>query len=322
MFAFFILISLPLNDNVMNEATGYAIETSGLTYMFRYGRKVVNEVSLKVPEGSIFGFLGPNGAGKTTTIRLLTGMLENDKDNISIHGKSLKKSLPGIFEGIGALIETPSLYLHLNARDNLRVITRLRKMNEKKVDEVLEIVGLFNDRKRKVKEYSLGMKQRLGVAMSLLPDPGLLILDEPANGLDPAGIIEIREMLKRLNRDHGKTIFVSSHLLNEVEKTCTHVGIIHKGVMKFQGTMADLQSSAGHGKLVTIKVDDTSKWKNYVTEKYPHATSTINNEFILPIENSDDIAIITRDLVMQGVPVKGVRTNEGLEEWFIQMTSN
>ena len=322
MFAFFILISLLLNDNVMNEANGYAIETSGLTYMFRYGRKVVNEVSLKVPEGSIFGFLGPNGAGKTTTIRLLTGMLENDKDNISIHGKSLKKSLPGIFEGIGALIETPSLYLHLNARDNLRVITRLRKMNEKKVDEVLEIVGLFNDRKRKVKEYSLGMKQRLGVAMSLLPDPGLLILDEPANGLDPAGIIEIREMLKRLNRDHGKTIFVSSHLLNEVEKTCTHVGIIHKGVMKFQGTMADLQSSAGHGKLVTIKVDDTSKWKNYVTEKYPHATSTINNEFILPIENSDDIAIITRDLVMQGVPVKGVRTNEGLEEWFIQMTSN
>lgn len=306
----------------MNTTNAYAIETSGLNYMFSRGRKVVNEVSLKVPEGSIFGFLGPNGAGKTTTIRLLTGMLENDMDNISIHGKSLKKNLPGIFEGIGALIETPSLYLHLNARDNLRVITRLRKMDEKKVDEVLEIVGLFNDRKRKVKEYSLGMKQRLGVAMSLLPDPGLLILDEPANGLDPAGIIEIREMLKRLNRDHGKTIFVSSHLLNEVEKTCTHVGIIHKGIMKFQGTMAELQSSAGHGKLVTIKVDDTSKWKNYVVEKYQQATITLNNEFILPVENGDDITNITRELVMQGVPVKGVRTNEGLEEWFIQMTSN
>ena len=306
----------------MNKNNAYAIETSELNYMFRYGRKVVNNVSLKVPEGSIFGFLGPNGAGKTTTIRLLTGMLENDKDNIFIHGNSLKKNLPGIFEGIGALIETPSLYLHLNGRDNLRVITRLRKMDEKKVDEVLQIVGLLNDRKRKVKEYSLGMKQRLGVAMALLPDPSLLILDEPANGFDPAGIIEIREMLKRLNKDHGKTIFVSSHLLNEVEKTCTHVGIIHKGVMKFQGTMADLQSSAGHGKLVTIKVDDTSKWKNYIAEKYPQATSTINNEFILPVENSDDITNITRDLVMQGVPVKGVRTNEGLEEWFIQMTSN
>jgi len=306
----------------MNKNNAYAIETSELNYMFRYGRKVVNNVSLKVPEGSIFGFLGPNGAGKTTTIRLLTGMLENDRDNIFIHGNSLKKNLPGIFEGIGALIETPSLYLHLNGRDNLRVITRLRKMDEKKVDEVLQIVGLFNDRKRKVKEYSLGMKQRLGVAMALLPDPSLLILDEPANGFDPAGIIEIREMLKRLNKDHGKTIFVSSHLLNEVEKTCTHVGIIHKGLMRFQGTMADLQTSAGHGKLVTIKVDDTSKWKNYIAEKYPQATSTINSEFILPVENSDDITNITRDLVMQGVPVKGVRTNEGLEEWFIQMTSN
>jgi len=306
----------------MNETNTYAIETSELNYMFRYGRKVVNEVSLKVPEGSIFGFLGPNGAGKTTTIRLLTGMLENDRDNIFIHGKSLKKNLPGIFEGMGTLIETPSLYLHLNARDNLRVITRLRKMDESKVDEVLQVVGLFNDRKRKVKEYSLGMKQRLGVAMALLPDPSLLILDEPANGLDPAGIIEIREMLKRLNRDLGKTIFVSSHLLNEVERTCTHVGIIHKGEMKFQGTMADLQTSAGHGKLVTIKVDDTAKWKNFVTEKYPQVAISVSNEFILPVENSDDVTNITRELVMQGVPLRGVRTNEGLEEWFIKMTSN
>jgi ABC-2 type transport system ATP-binding protein len=306
----------------MNESNAYAIETSGLNYMFRHGRKVVNEVSLKVPEGSIFGFLGPNGAGKTTTIRLLMGMLENDKDNIYIHGKSLKRNLPGIFEGIGSLIETPSLYLHLNARDNLRVITRLRKMDETRVDEILKIVGLFNDRKRKAKEYSLGMKQRLGVAMALLADPSLLILDEPANGLDPAGIIEIREMLKRLNREHGKTIFVSSHLLNEVEKTCTHVGIIHKGVMQFQGTMADLQESAGHGKRVTIKVDDSTKWKSIVTEKYPQAAVLVSNEFVLPVENSDDVTNINRELVMQGVPVRGVRTNEGLEEWFIKMTSN
>ena len=306
----------------MNTNNAYAIETSGLNYMFSRGRKVVNEVSLKVPEGSIFGFLGPNGAGKTTTIRLLTGMLENDKDNISIQGKSLKKNIPAIFTGIGTLIETPSLYLHLNGRDNLRVITRLRNMDENRVDEVLKVVGLFNDRKRKAKEYSLGMKQRLGVAMALLPDPSLLILDEPANGLDPAGIIEMREMLKRLNREHGKTIFVSSHLLNEVERTCTHVGIIHKGLIKFQGTMSDLQSSAGHGKQVTIKVDDTSKWKNYVMEKYPQASTTISNEFILPVENSDDVTNINRELVMHGVPVKSVRTNEGLEEWFIQMTSN
>ena len=300
----------------------YAIETSDLNYSFGYGRKVVNEVGLLVPEGSIFGFLGPNGAGKTTTIRLLTGMLENDRDNIFIHGKSLKANMPGIFEGIGTLIETPSLYLHLNARDNLRVITRLRKLNENRVDDILKSVGLYNDRKRKVKEYSLGMKQRLGVAMSLLPDPSLLILDEPANGLDPAGIIEIREMLKQLNRELGKTIFVSSHLLHEVEKTCTHVGIIHKGVLKFQGTMNELQANAGYGKQVTIKVDEAVSWQNLIKEKYPEVAFTINNEFLLPVENSSDVMKINKELVTLGVPISGIRTNEGLEEWFIKMTSN
>jgi lantibiotic transport system ATP-binding protein len=299
-----------------------AIETTGLNYAFRYGRKVVNEVSLLVPEQSIFGFLGPNGAGKTTTIRLLTGMLENEPDNIFIHGKSLKKNIPGIFENIGTLIETPSLYLHLNGRDNLRVITRLRNMDEKRVDEVLKVVGLYNDAGRKVKEYSLGMKQRLGVGMALLPDPSLLILDEPANGLDPAGIIEIREMLIRLNREHGKTIFLSSHLLTEVEKTCTHVGIIHKGVLKFQGTMAALQNSAGHGKLATIKIGDAAHWQNLLTAKFPQATVANNNEFIFPLQDDEEVTRINRQLVEEGVPVKGIRLNEGLEEWFINMTSN
>jgi lantibiotic transport system ATP-binding protein len=306
----------------MSGNKAYAIETSGLTYSFGYGRKVVNEVSLQVPEGSIFGFLGPNGAGKTTTIRLLTGMLENDPDNIFIRGRSLKKSIPGIFEQIGTLIETPSLYLHLNAVDNLKIITRLRNLDSARIEEILQTVGLFSERKRKVTEYSLGMKQRLGIAMALLPDPSLLILDEPANGLDPAGIIEIRELLKRLNREEGKTIFISSHLLNEVEKTCTHVGIIHKGGIKFQGSMTELQSGAGLGKQVTVKVDNTEKWQQLVIEKFPMAVTHQNNEFIMPAENNDDVAAINREMVMMGIPVKGIRTNEGLEEWFIKMTSN
>jgi len=299
-----------------------AIETTGLNYSFRYGRKVVNEVSLQVPEQSIFGFLGPNGAGKTTTIRLLTGMLENEPDNIFIHGKSLKKNIPGIFENMGTLIETPSLYLHLSARDNLRVITRLRNMNENRVEEVLKAVCLHNDAGRKVKEYSLGMKQRLGVGMALLPDPSLLILDEPANGLDPAGIIEIREMLIHLNRELGKTIFLSSHLLTEVEKTCTHVGIIHKGVLKFQGTMAELQNNAGHGKLATIKIGDADQWQSLLSTKFPAAIAANNNEFIFPLHDNDEVTRINRQLVQEGVPVKSIRLNEGLEEWFIKMTSN
>ncbi len=306
----------------MNLTNTYAIETSGLNYTFKYGRKVVNEVSLQVPDQSIFGFLGPNGAGKTTTIRLITGMLENEPDNIFIRGKSLKKNIPGIFESMGTLIETPSLYLHLSGRDNLRVITRLRNMNEIRVEEVLEIVGLQNDAKRKVKEYSLGMKQRLGMGMALLPDPSLLILDEPANGLDPAGIIEVREMLIRLNREYGKTIFISSHLLGEVEKTCTHLGIIHKGVLKFQGTLAELQKDIGHGKQVTIKTTNPMQWKNFITEKFPDVTATVNNEFIFQLQDADEVTRINQQLVEAGVPVKSIRLNEGLEEWFIKMTSN
>lgn len=306
----------------MHNSNAFAIETNGLNYYFSHKRKVVNEVNLRVPQGSIFGFLGPNGAGKTTTIRLLTGMLENEPDNIFILNKSLKKNIPSIFEGIGALIETPSLYLHLSGQDNLKVITRLRKMNENRIDEVLKTVGLFNDRKRKVKEYSLGMKQRLGVAMALLPDPSLLILDEPANGFDPAGIIEIREMLIRLNKEQGKTVFVSSHLLNEVEKTCTHVGIINKGVLLFQGTMAELQNNAGHGKKLMIKTDDASQWESRILEKYPTALMNNNNEFIIDLDGSKIVSQINRELVEDGIPIKSIRVNEGLEEWFINMTSN
>jgi ABC-2 type transport system ATP-binding protein len=230
--------------------------------------------------------------------------------------------MPGIFEQIGTLIETPSLYLHLNAEDNLKVITRLRKMKTGGINEVLKVVGLYSERKRKVKEYSLGMKQRLGIAMALLPNPSLLILDEPANGLDPAGIIEIRELLKKLNREEGKTIFISSHLLSEVEKTCTHVGIIHKGLLKFQGEMTELQTSAGLGKMVNIKIENPEKWQSILLEKFPQASILSRNEILVPVQNNESVTTINRELVMLGIPVSGIHTNEGLEEWFIKMTSN
>ena len=300
----------------------YAIETTNLNYIFSRGKKVVNDVGLQVPQGSIFGFLGPNGAGKTTTIRMLTGMLENDPDNIFIQGKSLKNHNPSIFESMGTLIEMPSLYLHLSGRDNLRVITRLRSIDETRIDEVLKIVNLEHDAGRKAKEYSLGMKQRLGIALALLSKPTLLILDEPANGLDPAGIIEIRELLIQLNRDHGITIFISSHLLNEVERTCTHVGIIHKGKLMFQGSMAELQQNAGHGKQVTISVFEAEKWKGHIISKFPEVTVTKNNDFVFMLQEADEVNSINRQLVQDTVPVRGIRLNEGLEEWFIKMTSN
>jgi ABC-2 type transport system ATP-binding protein len=164
------------------------------------------------------------------------------------------------------------------------------------------------------------MKQRLGIAMALLPDPSLLLLDEPANGLDPVGIIETRELLIRLNREHNKTIFVSSHLLSEVEKTCTHVGIIHKGVLRFQGSLHDLQQSAGEAREVIIKINEAKQWLHKITELFPGVKAGRNNEFNITFETASEVPVINNKLVQAGIPVSGLRVREGLEEWFVKMT--
>ena len=297
----------------------YAIETKDLNYAFAYGRKVVNELSLRVPEGSIYGFLGPNGAGKTTTIRLLTGMLVSDRDNIFIQGQSLQRGMPGIFQSLGALIETPSLYAHLSGKENLKVITTLRGLDSKCIDKYLAIVGLSDAAHRKAKEYSLGMKQRLGIAMALLPDPKLLILDEPANGLDPNGIIEIRELLKTLNREHGKTVFVSSHLLAEIEKTCTHIGIINRGVLRYEGTLEDMKRSAQASGEVIFTVPGATDWMPQVQALFTTARQQSADEIIFPFADAAQVTHINQQLVQHGVPVLGIQVHGGLEEWFMHV---
>jgi ABC-type multidrug transport system ATPase subunit len=296
-----------------------AIETRNLSYSFGHKRKVVNDLSLQVPEGSIYGFLGPNGAGKTTTIRLLTGMLLTDVDNIFINGKSLQKSIPEIFQSMGTLIETPSLYLHLTAKENLRLIATLRKLDRKRIDDVLKIVGLEGVANRKVKEFSLGMKQRLGIAMALLPDPQLLILDEPANGLDPTGIIEIRELLKRLNTEEGKTIFVSSHLLAEIEKTCTHLGVIHKGILRYQGTLKEMQQSAHSSGEVIFRINSATEWIGKIQNLIPGAKQVSSEEILFPFLDSNEVTRINQQLVTRNIPVYGITVRGGLEEWFIRL---
>jgi lantibiotic transport system ATP-binding protein len=306
---------------MFKENMPYAIETRDLNYSFRQNRKVVNNLSLQVPAGSIYGFLGPNGAGKTTTIRLLTGMLLSDADNIFINGSSLQKNIPGIFSSIGTLIETPSLYLHLTAKENLRVITTLRKLDKKRIDEVLQIVGLSNAANRKAKEFSLGMKQRLGIAMGLLPDPQLLILDEPANGLDPTGIIEIRELLKRLNGE-GKTIFVSSHLLSEIEKTCTHIGVIHHGILRYQGTLNEMQRSAESGGEVIFKVKNAAGSIESLRTFFPSAKQVGSEEILFPFMGQDEVAAINQHFVNNNMPVYGIQLRGGLEDWFIRLIQN
>lgn len=297
----------------------YAIETKELSFAFAYGRKVVNELSLRVPEGSIYGFLGPNGAGKTTTIRLLTGMLRSDRDNIFLQGQSLQRGMPGIFQSLGALIETPSLYGHLTGKENLKVITTLRGLHSRHIDKYLSIVGLTDAAHKKAKDYSLGMKQRLGIAMALLPDPTLLILDEPANGLDPNGIIEIRELLRSLNREHGKTVFVSSHLLAEIEKTCTHIGIINRGVLRYDGTLEEMKRSAHASGEVIFTVPGATGWMPQVQALFTTARQQSAEEIIFPFADAAQVTHINQQLVQHGVPVTGIQVHGGLEEWFMHV---
>jgi ABC-2 type transport system ATP-binding protein len=301
--------------------TAYSVETKLLSYSYGYNRLAVNSLSLSVPASSIYGFLGPNGAGKTTTIRLLTGMLPSDADNIFIDGKSLAKNIPGIFESMGTLIETPSLYLHLNAIENLRIITTMRGLPTTNIEKVLSVVGLTKAAKRKVKHYSLGMKQRLGIAMALLPDPSLLILDEPANGLDPAGIIEIRELLKELHQQHGKTILVSSHLLNEVEKMCTHIGIIHRGKLLYQGSIQEMRESANAIGEVIVRIKNAEEWLSKITSFSPSARAVSSNELLFPFSSEQEVASLNKQLVNLNIPVSGIQVKGGLEEWFMSLTA-
>ncbi len=209
------------------------IETKNLNFQFNKHKKIIDDLSIHVPKGSIYGFLGPNGAGKSTTMRLLTGIIPDDTNAIKLFSNTIESQQPQVFHRMGTLVESPALYLHLSGENNLKYMAKIRGISHEKIDEVLELVDLTHARKQKAKQYSLGMKQRLAIAMALLSEPELLLLDEPVNGLDPNGIIEIRKLLVKINQEKGITIFISSHLLSEIEKMCTHVGIIAKGKLKF-----------------------------------------------------------------------------------------
>ncbi|MEO8795829.1 MAG: ATP-binding cassette domain-containing protein, partial [Daejeonella sp.] len=202
----------------------FIIETRNLSYSFAK-QKVLDDVSLQVPAGSIYGFLGPNGAGKTTTIKILLNLLRSDKNNVLLFGDEINTNRIKILSRIGALVEQPAIYNHLTGKENLYNRAMLLGISKQRIELVQNITGIGQYAGKKAGKYSLGMKQRLGIALALLPDPELLLLDEPTNGLDPNGIIEIRKLLQKLTSE-GKTVFVSSHILSEVEKMATHVGII------------------------------------------------------------------------------------------------
>ena len=195
-------------------------------------REIIKDISFSVEEGEIFGFLGPNGAGKTTTIRMLVGLINPNGGNISISEHDLKNDTENALKEVGAVVENPELYKYLSGRENLMQIARIRNIPKTQVDETIKLVGLENRIDDKVRKYSLGMKQRLGLAASLLSNPKLLILDEPTNGLDPSGILDFREVVKKAAKERGMAVFISSHILSEVQHLCDRVAFINHGTIK------------------------------------------------------------------------------------------
>jgi len=297
------------------------IQTKNLEFSFNSRQRILHALNLDVPKGSVYGFLGPNGAGKTTTLRLLLGLLRNQKGEINIFGKDFSKNRIEVLKQLGSLIEQPSLYLHLTGKENLEVFRLTYQCPKKRIDEVLGIVGLKDAANKKAKAYSLGMKQRLAIAIALLHDPELLILDEPTNGLDPQGIIETRELIKQLNKQFGKTIMVSSHLLSEVEKMATHVGIISRGEVVFQGSLPELQQLTLKQSAIEIEVSNTSRAKELLGE-YP--IKTVNGtRVVISYESKERTAAMNKLLVQEGVEVyQLVVAQNDLENLFVQLTSN
>jgi lantibiotic transport system ATP-binding protein len=300
----------------------YCLETSGLIHAFSKQDIVLNNINLQVTQGSIYGFLGPNGAGKTTTLRLILGLLKKQQGVITIFGKNFQPNRVSILKKIGSLIESPSLYGHLTAAENLKLLQKIYQCPKERIDTVLNDVGLPGTGSKKVSQFSLGMKQRLSIAVSLLNNPSLLILDEPTNGLDPNGIIEIRELLKKLNEQTGTTIIISSHLLPEIEKLATHVGIINKGSLMFQGTLPALISKQQQASAIIIETNDAIKTIKILNDN--NITSRNNlGTILIPVVSKQIIATINRQLVNSNIDVyKIAEVKNDLETIFMELINN
>lgn len=293
------------------------IETNQLTKKFGK-RNAVENIDLKIKKGEIYGFLGPNGAGKTTTIRMLLGLAKPTKGSIQIFGKDMKKEKLTVLKRVGSLVEYPSYYGHLTAYENLDALRILLDAPKSRIDEVLSIVRLSKEAKRPVKGFSLGMKQRLGIAAALLGNPELLILDEPTNGLDPSGILEIRELIKSMPKEHGITILISSHLLSEMDQMATQVGIISKGKMIFQDSIEVLRQRSKSK--ISIKVDEAEKaWRMLLSKGRPAEME--HNQLYLPHSSDEAISSVIAELVQNGFSVFRVEEEKkSLEDIFLELT--
>ena len=299
-----------------------AIETVGLVKAFG-DQKAVSSVSLSVPSGSVFGFLGPNGSGKTTTIRLLLGLAEATAGEIKLLGHPIPKQLGDALPKVGALVEGPAFYPYMSGRNNLmRMDSADRNSNsatrKERVDAALERVGLSNAAKKKVHAYSLGMKQRLGLANALLKPRELLILDEPTNGLDPQGTREVRNLIRSLAAE-GITIFLSSHLLTEIEQLCSHVAVMRAGEIVAQGSLDEIRST-GQTRLI-LNVDLTQEAKEVLKSVGITKSKSAGNKIIAPVAQDFDVAALNKKLVAKKISVSEIRLEHpSLEEYFVDLT--
>ncbi len=298
------------------------IETSQLTHHYSANEAAVDNVALRVPNGSIYGFLGPNGAGKTTTLRLILGLIKKQSGTISIFGKSFGENRLDILRNIGSLIESPSLYGHLTAYENLLILQKIYQCPIERINEVLTLVGLSNTGKKRAGKFSLGMKQRLSIAMALLNNPKLLVLAEPTNGLDPQGILEMRELLKQLNREKSITIIISSHLLAEIEKIATHVGIINHGKLIFQGTMSELNNKQIESSSIIIDTNDNVRAMNVINQ-FVSTAQMQNNKIVLPLLGRNVVAEMNKALIQQQLDVYEISiVKNDLESIFFNLVNN
>lgn len=296
------------------------IEVKGLTKKFG-NLTAVDNLDFNVYRGDIFGFLGPNGAGKSTTIRMLLSLIKPTAGSIKIFGLPLKSNRKVILKKVGAIVEKPDFYLYLSAYQNLEILGRLSGIDvtKGKIMEMLELVGLSERYKSKVKTFSHGMKQRLGLAQALLHDPELIILDEPTTGLDPQGMKEIRDLIIHLSKDKGKTIFLSSHILREVELIATRMIIINKGKAQVEGNVQDLLNSGNV--TVTFEVNDienairiidSSQWKNYFKSSEKNLIY-----FEMP---QNEISFLNKYLIENNIEVSAVVPVRSLEDYFLKIT--
>ena len=295
----------------------YVVETTALSKQYA-GRPVVDQVSLCVPEGSVYGFIGPNGAGKSTTMKMLLGLLKPSGGSIEILGQQMNpENRLELLGQTGSLIESPSCYGHLTGEENLQIVADLKNVPKRDIDRVLETVSLTSSRKKKVKQYSLGMRQRLGIAQALLGSPKLLILDEPTNGLDPAGIQEMRSLIREMPRRCGATVLVSSHLLSEMEQMADHVGIIDHGRLLFQGPLSELQRHSRGGITLRVLHPDNAM---PILGRLASVEQT-KQSFRLPAMPEDRLALLVRQLAESGAGVVELRRHtKSLEEIFLSLT--